>query len=1443
MSLSMSTTDASPTTIVTPLIESGAATTQTTAVVNSTLLFNSSSPVPSEALVLKAISTLRRNRESQLNDSVNVVNVTYQKISGTSYAVVFTFNLNNISMPVNSHLRDDTYQKVQNTINNALNTLLNDPGKQVFVPKTSNFTSTSNQIDGSMGYTFQDEDVIQPVSFLNELRSQMVSSSTITSFPSTSPSPISGTAVVTSKLLFSSSSPVPSEALVLKAISTLRQNRESQLNDSVNVVNVTYQKISGTSYAVVFTFNLNNISMPVNSHLRDDTYQKVQNTINNALNTLLNDPGKQVFVPKTSNFTSTSNQIDGSMGYTFKDEDVIQPVSFLNELRSQMELTTTTVSSSTITSFPSTSPSPISGTAVVTSKLLFSSSSPVPSEALVLKAISTLRQNRESQLNDSVKVVNVTYQKISGTSYAVVFTFNLNNISMPVNSHLRDDTYQKVQNTINNALNTLLNDPGKQVFVPKTSNFTSTSNQIDGSMGYTFKDEDVIQPVSFLNELRSQMELTTTTVSSSTITSFPSTSPSPISGSAVVTSKLLFSSSSPVPSEALVLKAISTLRQNRESQLNDSVNVVNVTYQKISGTSYAVVFTFNLNSISMPVNSHLRDDTYQKVQNTINNALNTLLNDPGKQVFVPKTSNFTSTSNQIDGSMGYTFKDEDVIQPVSFLNELRSQMGKSKLTTTTVSSSTITSFPSTSPSPISGTAVVTSKLLFSSSSPVPSEALVLKAISTLRQNRESQLNDSVNVVNVTYQKISGTSYAVVFTFNLNNISMPVNSHLRDDTYQKVQNTINNALNTLLNAPGKQVFVPKTSNFTSTSNQIDGSMGYTFKDEDVIQPVSFLNELRSQMELTTTTVSSSTITSFPSTSPSPISGSAVVTSKLLFSSSSPVPSEALVLKAISTLRQNRESQLNDSVKVVNVTYQKISGTSYAVVFTFNLNSISMPVNSHLRDDTYQKVQNTINNALNTLLNDPGKQVFVPKTSNFTSTSNQINGSMGYTFQDGDAIQPVSFLNELRAQTVSTTARPLTTSTTIPPRVTRRVYINIQLVFITVGPIPSEDFILQLVNSFISPRFKTIRVSTKISDASFVNATYIRINDTSYALKFGFEISNVSMSEKIEFRNETYVLIQTTINKLVTEILNDPSAPQFDIKQVDFNDSNTVLQANVAYVFSESNINTNSSFVKEILKLNGGITTFTPAMSFLTTASPLTTITTSPPTVVVKVIIHISLVFKTRGTLPSQSTVLQVANSLLIGMKLRTKRALSEKDLNDLVSSVNVTYTKIDANSFSLNFGFEISNVSMAEKLDLRNETYTVIENYINTFVSKILNKTTTTQFNFSDVNFKDNSSVIEANVVYVFSDSDINSFGLVSIFLATPAPTTAYPTVLNTTVPNNSTNAAWVVAIIVPVAIVLGLIPCWILLCCLLCGCCAAIRRRWHRRQSYNVQYTTRNSLF
>ena len=43
------------------------------------------------------------------------------EISETSYAVVFTFNLINISMPADSDVRGNTDKRLQDIINNAVN--------------------------------------------------------------------------------------------------------------------------------------------------------------------------------------------------------------------------------------------------------------------------------------------------------------------------------------------------------------------------------------------------------------------------------------------------------------------------------------------------------------------------------------------------------------------------------------------------------------------------------------------------------------------------------------------------------------------------------------------------------------------------------------------------------------------------------------------------------------------------------------------------------------------------------------------------------------------------------------------------------------------------------------------------------------------------------------------------------------------------------------------------------------------------------------------------------------------------------------------------------------------------------------------------------------------------------------------------------------------------
>ncbi|XP_042616099.1 uncharacterized protein LOC122145626 isoform X3 [Cyprinus carpio] len=174
--------------------------------------------------------------------------------------------------------------------------------------------------------------------------------------------------------------------------------------------------------------------------------------------------------------------------------------------------------------------------------------------------------------------------------------------------------------------------------------------------------------------------------------------------------------------------------------------------------------------------------------------------------------------------------------------------------------------------------------------------------------------------------------------------------------------------------------------------------------------------------------------------------------------------------------------------------------------------------------------------------PGSPNLQPKSSNFTSTSNQIDGRMEYTFQDRDLIQPVSFLNELRSQTVLTTASTLTTT---PLIVRGKALIFIRLVFVTLGPLPNPEKVLEVANTLLQTRLKTKQdTSTQdLSDpVSFVNVTYTKINETAYALNFGFEISNITMTEKLELRNGTHLLIQDSINSLLGKILlSNSSAP--------------------------------------------------------------------------------------------------------------------------------------------------------------------------------------------------------------------------------------------------------------------------------------------------------------
>ncbi|KAG7333620.1 hypothetical protein KOW79_002027 [Hemibagrus wyckioides] len=1376
---------------------------------------------PIESLVLNVTQTLLSTPLTNLTDSVKVLNFTYEKISDTSYALNFTFNISSVSMTQNPDLRNDTYSHVKSIINNALNTLLNEAGAEPFEPQSSVFTSSGNQVNGDMTYHFQDGDTKTPAAFLNELKAQST--------------PITGSAVVQTRMVFSSSSPVPSESLVLNVTQTLLSTPLTNLTDSVKVLNFTYEKISDTSYALNFTFNISSVSMTQNPDLRNDTYSHVKSIINNALNTLLNEAGAEPFEPQSSVFTSSGNQVNGDMTYHFQDGDTKTPAAFLNELKAQS--------------------TPIIGSAVVQTRMVFSSSSPVPSESLVLTVTQTLLSTPLTNLTDSVKVLNFTYEKISDTSYALNFTFNISSVSMTQNPDLRNDTYSHVKSIINNALNTLLNEAGAEPFEPQSSVFTSSGNQVNGDMTYHFQDGDTKTPAAFLNELKAQS----------------------------------------TPIESLVLNVTQTLLSTPLTNLTDSVKVLNFTYEKISDTSYALNFTFNISSVSMTQNPDLRNDTYSHVKSIINNALNTLLNEAGAEPFEPQSSVFTSSGNQVNGDMTYHFQDGDTKTPAAFLNELKAQS-----------------------TPITGSAVVQTRMVFSSSSPVPSESLVLNVTQTLLSTPLTNLTDSVKVLNFTYEKISDTSYALNFTFNISSVSMTQNPDLRNDTYSHVKSIINNALNTLLNEAGAEPFEPQSSVFTSSGNQVNGDMTYHFQDGDTKTPAAFLNELKAQS--------------------TPIIGSAVVQTRMVFSSSSPVPSESLVLTVTQTLLSTPLTNLTDSVKVLNFTYEKISDTSYALNFTFNISSVSMTQNPDLRNDTYSHVKSIINNALNTLLNEAGAEPFEPQSSVFTSSGNQVNGDMTYHFQDGDTKTPAAFLNELKAQstpieslvlnvTQTLLSTPLTNLTdsvkvlnftyekisdtsyalnftfnissvsmtqnpdlrndtyshvksiinnalntllneagaepfepqssvftssgnqvngdmtyhfqdgdTKTPAaflnelkaqstpITGSAVVQTRMVFSSSSPVPSESLVLNVTQTLLSTRLTNLTDSVKV-----LNFTYEKISDTSYALNFTFNISSVSMTQNPDLRNDTYSHVKSIINNALNTLLNEAGAEPFESQSSIFTrTSRNHINGDMMYHFQDGDTKTPAAFLNEL----------TPVLG--------------------KVLIYIRLVFKNLTRVPSEADVLNAANALL-DAKIRRARDLVTQKLSDPVSIQDVKYQQIDNKSYIISFGFQIGNVTISKDIQLRNETYNLIQTTINNLLNTILNVKGAPEFVFPFANLTLTGTEIVANSEYVFVEGDtkwtpsgflfaiLNISGLSTV--TTPAAQTEPPVhvVLRPTVQAQNTtnggNSAWILGIIIPCSIVIILIPCWILLCCLLCGCCAGLRRRYNRRRSYNVQYATRNGLF
>ncbi|XP_014033116.2 cell wall protein DAN4-like [Salmo salar] len=280
---------------------------------------------------------------------------------------------------------------------------------------------------------------------------------------------------------------------------------------------------------------------------------------------------------------------------------------------------------------------------------------------------------------------------------------------------------------------------------------------------------------------------------------------------------------------------------------------------------------------------------------------------------------------------------------------------------------------------------------------------------------------------------------------------------------------------------------------------------------------------------------------------------------------------------------------------------------------------------------------------------------------------------------------------------------------------------------------------------------------------------------------------------------------------------------------------------------------------------GPTTMTTTVSPTMTTTPTSTTTIVLPTFTSTsmasvtsttrfgtVMVFVRLVFQLNTPVPTEEDVLGVINKQL-SRQLNIQR-------NTQTTFQNATYIKLTHTSFAIDLGFKITNVTMdsrRDRLTFTSETYNKIQDSINSLLNDILSKPDGKQFVFPNANFTIVGTQIRADMMYVYKEEDINfpsafleevlkvSGLLTTTVTPTTTSTTPLPTLLLTTTFNTTSDGGfpgWALAIIIPCGIAIILVPLWILLCCLLCGCCAAVRRRWHRRRSYNVQYTTRNGF-
>ncbi|KAK2852185.1 hypothetical protein Q7C36_007386 [Tachysurus vachellii] len=332
------------------------------------------------------------------------------------------------------------------------------------------------------------------------------------------------------------------------------------------------------------------------------------------------------------------------------------------------------------------------------------------------------------------------------------------------------------------------------------------------------------------------------------------------------------------------------------------------------------------------------------------------------------------------------------------------------------------------------------------------------------------------------------------------------------------------------------------------------------------------------------------------------------------------------------------------------------------------------------------------------------------------------------------------------------------------------VTAKLVFNCSFPVPSENLVLNAIATLLNSRFASIPNTVKV-----LGFYYSKTSGNSYEVFFIISV-NAIMPEDYGLRKNIYKQIQTFIDNTLNRLLNEPKAESFESQNASFRN----LEIDIEYSFGCGHNKRPVSFLN---KLSASETTTTQVEMNNPTTKESTTFTPTPSrntNIPKAIVIHIKIEFRDLTTVPSKDEVLTTIDA---EWNIKKARELGTQ-IPDNLSIQCISYEKTGSNSYSIDFEFRISNVSIPENMNQLFETYNAIQNTMNLLLSSILNGPNPGQFTYPQVKFSGNSTTIVAFQVYVFNGNDIKAPSELIIQLLIingHAPTTT-ATTTTTTVP-------------------------------------------------------------